>query len=255
MRKMVGGEEITPTLILKIADYINSMPGFKRECYGWAETSKGEIFLIYNSKTVVTAVTFYLDEFKQNGKPFYLFKTELIGFANISVYKRSHNIHIDYIKVLDKYQSLGIGKQLLSYVESYGKVKGCKTSTLDCLSTYTDGKNVLPFRNEKADREKLKQMKIGGLKVVDKNMQFYLEADYKRQKNRKPLNDYLTPMIKNNLKLRPVKIKSLLSFVHIQLTRKRFEPMHLSQESMNALRRFTKRPNHTAFDINATRQL
>ena len=101
----------------------------------------------------------------------------------------------------------------------------------------------------------IKQMKIGGLKVVDKNMQFYLEANYKRQKNRKPLNDYLTPMIKNNLKLRPVKIKSLLSFVHIQLTRKRFEPMHLSQESMNALRRFVKRPNHTAFDINATRQL
>lgn len=255
MRKMVGGEKITSLLVLKIVDYMNSMPGFKRECYGWGETSNGEIFLIYNSKSIVTAVTFYLDEFTQNGKPFYLFKAEEIGFANISVYKRSHNVHIDYIKVLDKYQSLGIGKQLLSYIESYSKIKGCKTVTLDCLSTYTDGKNVLPFRNGKADKEKLKQMKIGSLKVVDKNMQFYLEADFKKQKNRKPLNDYLTPMIKNNLKLRPIKIKTLMSFVHLQLTRKPFEPMHLSQSSMNALKRFTKNPKHTAFDINATRQL
>lgn len=255
MKRLVGGEEITPMLALKISEYINNIPGFKRECYGWAESSKSEVFLIYNNKTIVTALTFYMEEFTQNGKPVYIFKEKEIGFANITVAKRSKNIHVDYIKVYDKYQSMGIGKQLLAYIESYGKSKGCKTSTLDCLSTYTDGKNVLPFRNGRHDIEKLKQMKIGGLKVVDKNMQFYLSSHYKKQKNRKPMNDYLTPMIKNNIKLRPIEIKSLLGYFHINISRNFIEPLHLSHESTATLNRLYKKPFYSAFDIKSSKQL
>ena len=219
MKYLVGGEEINFDIAEKITNYIINLPKTERECYGYGENSKGEVFVMYNNKHSVHAITFHLKKSIQNGHVCYELEGKPIGFANIDLAKKSKNLHLKFIKVLPEFQSMGIGRELLSYIESYAKSKGCKTQTLDCLSTYTDGHNVLEFRNEKRDIAILKQMKIGGAKVIDKNLKFYLSADYKRQRNRKPQNDYLTPMVKTNIKLRPTKIKSLFAYVHIRLTR------------------------------------
>lgn len=178
-----------------------------------------------------------------------------IGFANIELAKKSKNLHLKFIKVMPEFQSMGIGRELLSYIESYAKSKGCKTQTLDCLSTYTDGHNVLEFRNEKRDIAILKQMKIGGAKVIDKNLKFYLSADYKRQRNRKPQNDYLTPMVKTNIKLRPTKIKSLFAYVHIRLVSLPTESYILTPQVTRVIKKhFNKPKRRHIYDV-AAKQL
>lgn len=230
MTYFVGGAVISLSLVDKVTDYENSLTVSEREFYGIGQTNNKQLFVMRNNKHKVIAETFLYQEYKQkNGNTFVSFHPKEIGFVEFDISKRSKNIHISYIKVHPEFQGLGIGKELLAYVESYGKEKGCKTATLDCLSAYTDGVSTLVFRKEKGQNDTLRRMRERG-KVVDKNMKFYIGAQYHKQNNRKPQNDYLTPMIKNKLCYRMAKVKSLLSQIHFRLARHAFKTIKLSQK-------------------------
>lgn len=235
MTYFVGGATITFSLVDRVTDYENSLTAAEREFYGIGQTNTKQLFIMRNNKHKIVAETFLYQEYKQrNGNIFVSFAPKEIGFVEFDLSKRSKNIHISYIKVNPEFQGLGIGKELLAFVESYGKEKGCKTATLDCLSTYTDGISTLVFRKEKGQYDALRRMKDRG-KVVDKNMRFYTNADYHKQNNRKPQNDYLTPMIKNKLCYRMAKVTNLLSQIQFRLKRHAFTTIKLSQQDFMRL--------------------
>ena len=244
MKSLVGGVKININEALKITDFLNSISHSQKECYGYATTKDGQLFVIYNNKKHVEAVTFkYVQKHTENGVV-QEFVPVKVGHALIQIIKPEKRLHISFIKVEDEFKNHGIGSELLSYIETYAKEKNLKSVTLDSLCTYTNGKQTVEFRGDKQDRIKLEQIKKSG-KFIDKNLMFYRKNGYKLQSGRTPEWEYLKPMVKTHVVARKPQISSISSVVKVKVFRPTKQVTYrIPKQTSVLIRNQTKKQNN-----------
>lgn len=257
MKSLVGGVKININEALKITNFLNSISHSQKECYGYATTKDGQLFVIYNNKKHVEAVTFkYVQKHTENGVTQELVPVK-VGHALIQIIKPEKRLHISFIKVEDEFKNHGIGSELLSYIETYAKEKNLKSVTLDSLCTYTNGKQTVAFRGDEEDRIKLMQIKQSG-KYVDKNLLFYLKNGYRLQSGRKPEWEYLKPMIKTRIVARKPQVSKIASVVSVSVFRLKKPLVYRVPKSTSVLiQKKTKKrkQNYNALTITGGKQI
>lgn len=210
MANFVGGYNITPEYAIKVVKHINKLNHGHCEFYRYAYTKNGELFVIYNNRHDIVAETFIPGVVTtEDGRQVLSLTPKIIGKAKMELGKRSKTAHLSRIDVYKGFEGQGIGTELLTYFESYCAFKKIKTTTLDCLQTFTDGENVVVYRGERDDKRALEELKRNGQRVVDKNKAFYIKNGYVVQYGREPQNDYLIPMVKTKLVYKKPQIKHI----------------------------------------------
>ncbi len=216
MANFVGGAPLNISDAIKLTHYIKDLPRSKRECYGFSQLPNGEIFALYNNKKKLRAVTIIRVKTKdETGKTIIKTIPFNICEADLIVDKKNSRLHILLIKVDKQFRKHGVGSEVLSYLETYAKNHKLKKITLDCLSTYTNGRETIVFRGDRDDIIKLEQLKKKG-PVIDKNFKFYLKNGFQLNGSRKAEWPYLKPMVKKNLQVRKVKVFSLSQFAQFR---------------------------------------
>ena len=257
MKTFVGGLKISVSEALKITDFLNSISHSQKECYGYATTKDGQLFVIYNNKKHVEAVTFkYVQKHTENGVAKELVPVK-VGHALIRIIKGEKRLHISFIKIEDEFRNQGAGSELLSYIETYAKERNLKSVTLDSLCTYTNGKQTVEFRGDKQDRIKLEQIKKSG-KFIDKNLMFYRKNGYKLQSGRTPEWEYLKPMVKTRIVARKPQISKIASVVSFSVFRQKKPLVYRVPKSTSVLiQKKTKKrkQNYNALTITGGKQI
>lgn len=242
MSRFVGGTPVNIDTALTVVKRIEALPPGKCEYYSYAKTKNGDVFVIYNNRHELKVITFEYKELPdENGVMIKSLHKKLIGYADLKHNKKKKTMHVAYITVSKEFEGMGIGSQMLEYIESYAAIKKCKEVTLDCLQTFTDGKERVVYRGEREDRTQIEILKKSGKPVVDKNKQFYVKNGFEVQKNREPQNDYLIPMVKSKIVYRKPKIKSIASELRFKLSRKiPVQKVLLESDQETLLRRMFK---------------
>lgn len=220
MSKFVGGTPVNIDTALTVVKRIEALPPGKCEYYSYAKTKNGDVFVIYNNRHELKAITFeYKEQPNEQGVMVKSLHKKLIGYADLRHNKKKKAMHVAYITVSKGFEGSGIGSQMLEYIESYAAIKKCDSVTLDCLQTFTDGEERVVYRGDREDRERLEILKKSGKPVIDKNKQFYVKNGFEIQKNREPQNDYLIPMVKTKVVYRKPKMKSIAGELNFKLSR------------------------------------
>lgn len=256
MKTFVGGLKISVSEALKVTEYLNSLPKSQKECYGFATTKNGQIFLIYNNKKHAEAITFkYVQKHTENGVVKELVPVK-VGHALIRIIKGEKRLHISFIKIEDEFRNQGAGSELLSYIETYAKERKLKSVTLDSLCTYTNGKQTVEFRGDKQDRIKLEQIKKSG-NFIDKNLMFYRKNGYKLQSGRTPEWEYLKPMVKTHVVARKPQISSISSVVKVKVFRPTKQVTYrVPKQTSVLIRKQTKKQNnYNALTVHGGKQI
>lgn len=256
MKSLVGGVKININEALKITNFLNSISHSQKECYGYATTKDGQLFVIYNNKKHVEAVTFkYVQKHTENGVVKELVPVK-VGHALIRIIKGEKRLHISFIKIEDEFRNQGAGSELLSYIETYAKERKLKSVTLDSLCTYTNGKQTVEFRDDKQDRIKLEQIKKSG-KFIDKNLMFYRKNGYKLQSGRTPEWEYLKPMVKTHVVARKPQISSISSVVKVKVFRPTKQVTYrIPKQTSVLIRKQTKKQNnYNALTVHGGKQI
>ncbi len=200
MAKFVGGYEITAECALKVVKRINKLNHGHCEFYRYAYNKNGELFVIYNNRHDIIAETFIPGTvITEDGREVTSLTPKTIAKAKIEVGKKSKVAHLGRIDVYKGFDGQGIGSEILTYFESYCALKKIKTTTLDCLQTFTDGTTTIVYRGERDDKRALEELRRKSQRVIDKNKAFYIKNGYEVQRGREPQNDYLIPMVKTHL--------------------------------------------------------
>lgn len=210
MAKFVGGGEITTQNALKVVKHLNKLNHGYCEFYRYSYTKDNELFVIYNNKREIVAETFIPGTtITADGKSVISLTPIQIAKAKINLDKKSKTAHLGRIDVYSGFEGKGIGSEILTYFESYCASKKFKSTTLDCLQTFTDGETTVVYRGEREDKRAIEELKRKSKYVVDKNREFYLKNGYEIQHGRQPQNNYLIPMVKTKLVYKKPKIKHI----------------------------------------------
>lgn len=215
IKTFIGRDNLTLVEKLFVVKYIRRNKHVYKYV-GFRENKNGHLFLITANDHKLWAITTTCE----SGH----FNMENVGFANYNYNPNSEKLHLDRIRVFDKYKNQGVGQEMLDFIKCIAVSMKASAITLDKMARYYNGEEECLDTGFDFSNKKLEEMRKKEKPIIDLNSIFYKKNGFEVDENRNPIERNLVPMI---LK-KPIVVKK-----PSMITLNEFYKMNLHIKSMN----------------------